>query len=799
MKKLFLLCAVLFAAALSGVDIAEKSLPRAVIVTGEKPVKAVQLAAFELQHILKMITGARLPIVEKAPSKGSRIFLGSSYPGKLPKFKLEEYMVRYEGKDLILAGNDSPLYGKVNYSNVNTYPPRWYNFRSTLWAVYDFLEKDCGVMFCSYGDLGVAFTPTPTLKLFKKERFGKPGTEALRFLSFSFAARHGGIKMTPKDERLLQMRWRNNALYGKITDVGLGIYWRYYKKAASRKRGELFIESRPEYFARGFTQKYLWRYWEYPNDPDLPPQLCYAAPGVWDYYAWEAQNIGAGKKVPGSLSNIDVLPGVPFYYPLIVGDNTNFCRCPKCLTARKNKTISQWHFAWIAEQAQRVAKASPGSGIATLAYSDYFNYPDGVELPENISVQLTLAVQSWFHPYVYAKQHGEYKKWMAKEAKRRPMTLWLYLLTPTCEARGIFGYDKYFPVFYHHKMGQYVKGFLKDGVKGIFAQTDAKCNLLEGLILARLLWDPSQDPEKLINDYFTSYYGHAAPYMKQLYDEIEKITGDINNYHPTISDKKKWHGGYVTGIHQERFNWYLGTAERVARLNKLVEKAEKAARTDVEKQRIQRFRRTLWNQTLQGRKEFEAKLAKQNVPIPSLRLKTGGKPVRTPNWWVIDGDKCDHEAYAELSLDKENIKLRYVEKNNDYAWKYRERLCWHNGLELFFLGNDGSYEQIAIDVRGKVSSYKKRIENGVSSLVKEDYGVKAVSELKKDQWVITVTIPRKSLSAEVKPGSTIKANFFRTKRHVKTGNPEGSLGWSPIFTDAYAASFYRAGSLIIEK
>ena len=53
-------------------------VPQSVIVLGEKPTRSAQLGAFELQHHIKLITGAELPIVKEksSPAVGTVIKIG---------------------------------------------------------------------------------------------------------------------------------------------------------------------------------------------------------------------------------------------------------------------------------------------------------------------------------------------------------------------------------------------------------------------------------------------------------------------------------------------------------------------------------------------------------------------------------------------------------------------------------------------------------------------------------------------------------------------------------------------------
>ncbi|MCG2658686.1 MAG: hypothetical protein L6437_00380, partial [Kiritimatiellae bacterium] len=140
-----------------------------IVIDAEKPTRSAQFAAYELQHVIKLITGTELPITNKVEDgKGVAILVGESaatrklkIPGK--NFKGEEYLVEFAGNQIVLMGNDSPDYGKIDYADPKTFPALEYNYRSTTYAVYDFLEKCCGVRFYSFGDEGIALEKRPTL------------------------------------------------------------------------------------------------------------------------------------------------------------------------------------------------------------------------------------------------------------------------------------------------------------------------------------------------------------------------------------------------------------------------------------------------------------------------------------------------------------------------------------------------------------------------------------------------------------------------------------------------------------
>ena len=63
--------------------------------------------------------------------------------------------------------------------------------------------------------------------------------------------------------------------------------------------------------------------------------------------------------------------------------------------------------------------------------------------------------------------------------------------------------------------------YAKDKVRGIFL-----CGIGEQLdfyITMKLYDNPSLDPDELIDEFFTSYFGKAAKPMSDFYDKIESV------------------------------------------------------------------------------------------------------------------------------------------------------------------------------------------------------------------------------------------------------------------------------------
>ena len=116
----------------------------AVILLDEKATKSAQLGAFELQHHVKLMTGVQLPILTgKAPAGKNIIKIGGDNKGLTG----DSSKIEFKGNTLLLTGNDSLIYGKVDYNKPTTFPQVEYECKGSLFAVYDFLR---GTVYCAF-------------------------------------------------------------------------------------------------------------------------------------------------------------------------------------------------------------------------------------------------------------------------------------------------------------------------------------------------------------------------------------------------------------------------------------------------------------------------------------------------------------------------------------------------------------------------------------------------------------------------------------------------------------------------
>ena len=812
MKHLLILSALLPLLLLrADFEIVRGGEPRAVIVLEQKPTRSAQMGAFELQHCVKLITGATLPIVRGEPAQDGKniIRIGGGNEG----MEKESNKIEFNGNTLLITGHDSPLRWGVNYQDPVTFP-QMYEYKGTLFGVYDFLELYCGVFFYGTDELGTTYRTSPDLVVKEKNRRFTPSLDAFRWV---YGGSGRDIFPTPRDNKLFELRWRMSAHFGRVSHNTSSIYFAHWDKAKDPNLAKAFKSREVDYFAKGYEGKYFQQdafvKSNFPAYKQIPPQICYSSKGAAEFFADEVVTYYRGGNVIGGWNNREgkhdvsrpLYPkrdGIPFYYPLEGNDNGGFCTCERCrrrFPADNEKSFSNSKFQFMSDVAKLAAEKQPGAGVATLAYYQTYAYPEHVDLAENLSVQLCPVVYQWWHPVIYAKQFGEYRKWMKNEAKRRPMTLWTYLFSPYWDARHYGGY-KPFPGLYPWKAGEIFKMFTADGIRGWFSEAELKTNFLEAYVAARICYDPSLDPDKIIDDFFVNYFGDAGPAMKEFYAEIQRAYWNPGNCPAEwykdpekviVDGGHEKHPFWGTGIHSPDVNWKMGTPERMKKLQGLIDQAQKLVKTPREKARLDRIVNGIWSNAVEGEKEYKQLQLRKKTPPRTIAVSKDdvldigsldwAKAVKADNWKKFNGDEHRNSCSMRIAADKENLYLRFTEDvrpptNGD---------MWNENIELFF-GGDYPVYHLAVSPAGMVSELIHTREKRIPGSREVKIAEKVDCRVSDNSWSVVIVLPWKKLPA-LKDGR-LPMNFMRTGGSVR-------LMWSPTCVSGYLDGLKNFGIL----
>ena len=470
---------------------------------------SVALATVELADYLGKAGGKRPSLfAESAPEaqQGNRIFVGlcqASIPLVTDPLLPEELLVLTHGSDLHLVGGDlapgeRPCHG-------------------TLYAVYDFLEREVGVRWLFPGEHGevvpqhrrlvlpnlnrryhppVAKRKVRNVAVSREETF-RPLLEKWGIPLADWKTAHGPATTGPWFVR--------QRLGARIELDGGHAYDGWY---------ETHGKTHPEWFALQPDGT---------RDQKLPRErLCKSNPALWDEIARVlVEEFKADpKKRTASLAPND-------------GGANKFCLCDACRSldppeAPKLSTDSQLVdpatgrpfpeypslsdrvFTFFNEVAKRVRTEMPDRDLVCYAYSVYRSVPVRVK-----SLEPNLIVG-----YVGLKR-DEIEAW-ARIAPR------LYIrpndLGPAIDLGLPRNHAAWFAESVRHCVDHRAVGFDFDNCHGNWS-----AHGLDYYVLCKALWDPDIDVEATIDDYCRAAYGPAAAVMREYHDLLAKVSEAVRS------------------------------------------------------------------------------------------------------------------------------------------------------------------------------------------------------------------------------------------------------------------------------
>lgn len=526
---------VLLALAVAGVvraapPIVEDGRPRAEIVVAEKPPRAVRLAASELQTYIEKISGARLEVVtEPTGDVPVKIYVGESRHSRsvgMSAAGLQRDAFRMVSGDdwLALVGRDqdfTPIepWGHNHGDWINRKQQQWeelaghpwlnpvgariyrdynkqldiwnYDHRGSLNAVYAFLRR-LGVRWYMPGELGEILPKSRNLDLPRVDRTVSP--------AFTVRSVSRPLISSPSlDDALWYLRLGANEQYG--------ILHHGQRNLTEHPRQR---ETHPDYYVLLPNGKR--------DNQSRTANACLSSPGFFR----ETVDFARLMFDHYDLPIVSVMPH----------DGFTHCQCELCrdqatLDRDPSGFYSDYVWSFVVRVANELAKTHPHKRVFCGAYSSYRLPPRTIEkLPDNVLVQITNGrpVRE-LDDETHRRMAELRRQWQAKT--NNPLSLTLNF-TPFTN-RG-----EYRPQYWPHVIAR----GLRD-VEGrvwredVWLSTDKGgldhpgMSHLNPYVLSRLWWDPQQDVDALLDEYYQLFYGPAAGPMKTFIEFSETNYGRL--------------------------------------------------------------------------------------------------------------------------------------------------------------------------------------------------------------------------------------------------------------------------------
>ncbi|MBT3375711.1 MAG: DUF4838 domain-containing protein [Lentisphaerae bacterium] len=464
---------------------------KARIVVSARPSGKVLEAAAVLAETLQESTGALLPTVRgDTPSAPGIISIHCGRTSYVQGLKLDLDSLDLDGfvisfpdaTNIVLAG-----------------PADW----GVEYAVYEFLERHIGVRWLFPGPLGKVVPKRRDLTVAASDIREQP---AFKHRLFS------GLGRTEEaDQRGQQALWaRRNRMHGRVKFHHN--LWRLFPP-------ETTTDSHPELFPVLKGERFL----------PVPPEGKTTAQDTHTQVCWQpcftAQ--GSASEAARRISEYFDKTSDATSYSLGINDSNQYCTCATCTAVDgggKNvigvQNVSTSYYRWCNAIAQGLEPTHPDKLLGLLAYNGAYSPPQGFQLDDQIVPFITYDRMKWAAPHI---ERGG--KSLTEDWSRSARVLGWY--------DYIYGGQFYLaPRVYFHRMADYLRYGYANNVRHYYAEAYPSTDWHEGpklYVALKLLWDPSRDVDRILDDWYAAAVGpKAAPFLGRYFRLWEEFwTGPV--------------------------------------------------------------------------------------------------------------------------------------------------------------------------------------------------------------------------------------------------------------------------------
>ena len=343
------------------------------------------------------------------------------------------------------------------------------NEKGTLYGVYTFLEKYLGCRMYS-----------PKVKVIPKQsRIALGPIDDLQVPVIAFRDTHYRVTWHAEYTDWHKLDHAEN---GERPDWGMWVHT--FNELVSP---EIYYHDHPEYYSQVEGKR-------------IPTQLCLTNPEVLEI---TVQNLR--RKVAQNPTAT--------YWSVSQNDNKNFCTCSNCKAIDDREGSPSGS---IINFVNQVAEQFPDKMISTLAYEYGRRAPKTLKPRENVNIMLCSIEAYRDKPIAQDPTSADFVKDVEDWGKiAKDIIVWDYVI----QFNNLIS-----PFPNLHVLQPNLQFFAEHGVNAMFEQGNREVGgefaALRAYMISKLLWNPNENADSVMNDFLKGYYGKAGPYIRQYIDEM---------------------------------------------------------------------------------------------------------------------------------------------------------------------------------------------------------------------------------------------------------------------------------------
>jgi hypothetical protein len=375
--------------------------------------------------------------------------------------------------------------------------------RGVLYGVYDFLER-----------LGCRWWSSTASQIPRRARLEASVMDVREVPLLEYR----DINSVDASDAFFALRNRFNGQCSSLTPAlgGKLTYYPFVHTFNTLIPADTYFDSHPEYFSMVDGKRFR-------DEDPTHTQLCLTNPEV-KRLAVEAVEKWIAEHPEAAIFSISQ------------NDWHNPCGCPECKKiddAEGSHAGTLIHF--VNHIAEAVEKKYPDVIIDTLAYQYTRTPPKTVRPRHNVCVRLCSIECCFFHPLRVDKDVLTTDN---KDSFQKNLEDW----SKVCGRLYIWDYVVHYghyllPWPNFRVLADNIRFFIENNVKGVFEEAavtpygGTEFAELRAWVLGKLLWNPYQDTDRLVNEFLTGYYRQAAdPIREYFYMIHEHIAGNPNRH-----------------------------------------------------------------------------------------------------------------------------------------------------------------------------------------------------------------------------------------------------------------------------